>query len=262
MKVSSVLTLVILFVILLSPHSLLAFSDTAKVHIIMPEYYSDPYDSSVTAEVWVQSNANVKALSLGFAVNQRIVSIETAYLMPLFDVEDISGFAGFGNDSVLINDDTLTLFYLGMITYTEPTLFQPNELVLIGECRWRIKLDSFHIPDWHSSEIFFDSTFIPPALDFIFVNGDGVTITNIIFESDTTFLLRILVEDICGDVDHNSDVDVNDAICLINYLFISGEISSPQSVAEVNCDRKTNINDIVWIINYIYCDGPAPCDCH
>jgi len=63
-----------------------------------------------------------------------------------------------------------------------------------------------------------------------------------------------------GDVNADSEVDVADAVALINYIFKEGEGSDPVEISDANCDSFVNVGDIVYLINYVFNGGPA-CDC-
>jgi hypothetical protein len=67
---------------------------------------------------------------------------------------------------------------------------------------------------------------------------------------------------ICGDAGGDGQVNISDAVYIINYIFIPGSPApEPLQAAEVNCDGNVNISDAVYIINYIFVGGAAPCDC-
>ncbi|TFH65483.1 MAG: hypothetical protein E4G91_02285, partial [Candidatus Zixiibacteriota bacterium] len=64
----------------------------------------------------------------------------------------------------------------------------------------------------------------------------------------------------CGDVNTDEQVDLLDAVFLINYIFVGGPAPQLLSLADVNCSGGTiNIADVVLMINYIFRAGPAPC---
>ncbi|MFH1891579.1 MAG: dockerin type I repeat-containing protein [Candidatus Zixiibacteriota bacterium] len=65
---------------------------------------------------------------------------------------------------------------------------------------------------------------------------------------------------VCGDADGSGVVDIDDAIYLINYVYLSGPVPNPVSAGDVNCDSKIDLLDIVGIVNYIFRGGNAPCD--
>jgi hypothetical protein len=68
------------------------------------------------------------------------------------------------------------------------------------------------------------------------------------------------VQFLCGDVNKDGVVNVNDVVYLINYLFIGGPAPIPiLHVGDVNQDEAVNATDVVYLINYLFIGGPAPC---
>jgi hypothetical protein len=63
----------------------------------------------------------------------------------------------------------------------------------------------------------------------------------------------------CGDVNTDEQVDLLDAVFLINYIFVGGSAPQSLALADVNCSGSINIADLVLLINYIFRSGPAPC---
>ena len=63
----------------------------------------------------------------------------------------------------------------------------------------------------------------------------------------------------CGDVNTDEQVDLLDAVFMINYIFVGGPAPQSLSLAEVDCSGSINIADVVLLINYIFRAGPAPC---
>lgn len=65
----------------------------------------------------------------------------------------------------------------------------------------------------------------------------------------------------CGDMNGDNISNVNDAVYLINYIFVPGSPEPVQLLSgDTNCDSRVNLVDIVWIVNYIFRGGYAPCD--
>ncbi len=65
---------------------------------------------------------------------------------------------------------------------------------------------------------------------------------------------------ICGNANGDSNVNVSDAVYIINYVFVGGDPPSPLASGDVNCDMTVNVSDAVYIINYVFVGGNAPCD--
>ncbi|MBD3218802.1 MAG: hypothetical protein GF310_11025 [candidate division Zixibacteria bacterium] len=64
----------------------------------------------------------------------------------------------------------------------------------------------------------------------------------------------------CGDANGDTNVNISDAVYVINYVFIGGDPPDPLSSGDVNCDGTVNVSDAVWIINFIFIGGNDPCD--
>ncbi len=65
---------------------------------------------------------------------------------------------------------------------------------------------------------------------------------------------------ICGDANSDGDVNISDAVYIINYIFVGGAAPDPMASAEVNCDGDVNVSDAVYLINHVFVGGTAPCD--
>jgi hypothetical protein len=67
-------------------------------------------------------------------------------------------------------------------------------------------------------------------------------------------------EFICGDADGSGEVDIDDAVYLISYIFSGGPPPDPPEAGDADCSGDSDIDDVVYIIQYIFAGGPAPCD--
>jgi Peptidase family C25/Propeptide_C25/Dockerin type I domain len=65
---------------------------------------------------------------------------------------------------------------------------------------------------------------------------------------------------LCGDANADAEVNVSDAVHIINYVFVGGNPPDPLESGDVNCDITCNVSDAVWIINYVFVGGNMPCD--
>lgn len=63
---------------------------------------------------------------------------------------------------------------------------------------------------------------------------------------------------ICGDVNKNGIVNIQDITYLINYLYKGGPAPNPKASGNVTGNNVINIQDITYLINYLYKSGPAP----
>jgi len=65
---------------------------------------------------------------------------------------------------------------------------------------------------------------------------------------------------ICGDCDASGDVDIDDVVYLITYIFSGGPAPDPEIAGDADCSGAVDIDDVVYLIQYIFSGGPAPCD--
>jgi hypothetical protein len=65
-----------------------------------------------------------------------------------------------------------------------------------------------------------------------------------------------------GDADCSGQVDIDDVVYLIMYIFSGGPEPCPRRwVGDVNCTHgDVDIDDVVYLINWIFLEGPDPCD--
>ncbi len=65
---------------------------------------------------------------------------------------------------------------------------------------------------------------------------------------------------VCGDANADGNVNVGDAVYLINLIFHDGPSPDPEEAGDVNCDTSVNIGDAVYLVNYVFReDSPDPC---
>ncbi len=75
------------------------------------------------------------------------------------------------------------------------------------------------------------------------------------------FLMRVVEQSIPrGDVDDSGNIDIDDVVYLINYIFGGGPAPDPIEKGDVDCSDNVDIDDVVYLINYIFGGGPAPCE--
>jgi len=72
--------------------------------------------------------------------------------------------------------------------------------------------------------------------------------------------LSISMPAVCGDADGSTEVDIDDVVYLIQYIFSGGPAPSPVAAGDADCSGEIDIDDVVYVIAYIFADGPAPCD--
>jgi hypothetical protein len=64
---------------------------------------------------------------------------------------------------------------------------------------------------------------------------------------------------VCGNANGDGDVNVGDAVFLINYVFKGGPAPDPLEAGDANCDGQVNVGDAVYLISYVFKGGPEPC---
>lgn len=62
-----------------------------------------------------------------------------------------------------------------------------------------------------------------------------------------------------GDANGDGQINVGDAVSIVNYIFRNGSAPDPKYLGDANCDGRINVGDAVYLINYIFRSGPAPC---
>jgi hypothetical protein len=65
---------------------------------------------------------------------------------------------------------------------------------------------------------------------------------------------------IYGDANMDGELNVADAVFVINYVFKGGPAPNPVGAGDANCDGDSNVADAVYMINFVFHGGPAP-DC-
>ena len=69
---------------------------------------------------------------------------------------------------------------------------------------------------------------------------------------------HVLATLIMGDANGDGNVDVGDAVFIINYVFNSGPAPEPIAAGDANCDGACNVGDAVFIINFVFEGGAEP----
>jgi hypothetical protein len=61
-----------------------------------------------------------------------------------------------------------------------------------------------------------------------------------------------------GDANGDFSVNISDAVWIINYVFVSGQLPVDMHVADLNGDCTVNVSDAVRLVNYIFLEGGGP----
>jgi len=68
----------------------------------------------------------------------------------------------------------------------------------------------------------------------------------------------VVEESSCGDADNDGQINIGDAVYIINYIFKEGPPPSPVCQGYANGDDAINIGDAVYVLEYVFKDGPSP----
>jgi hypothetical protein len=62
-----------------------------------------------------------------------------------------------------------------------------------------------------------------------------------------------------GDANADTQVNIADAVYVLNYVFKRGQPPQPTDAAgDANCDGDANVGDVVFVITYVFNGGPGP----
>ncbi|MFH1360983.1 MAG: glycoside hydrolase family 2 TIM barrel-domain containing protein [Candidatus Omnitrophota bacterium] len=66
---------------------------------------------------------------------------------------------------------------------------------------------------------------------------------------------------ILGDANRMENIDLDDVVYLIAYIFVGGPQPLPYKIGDVECSGSIDLDDVVYLIAYIFTGGPAPMVC-
>jgi hypothetical protein len=201
-----------------------------------PQYQGDPGDV-VTAQVILYDNNIIKyqyqSFGAGFSTETATVGIENHE----------------GNDGL-------------EVVYNGSYLHDNLAIQFFGQFEW-------FVPETYAGEIApggadsISCQFLSAELDSGLYTADVVISNNDPGNSplELTAELEVSTEPFytCGDANADDEVNVSDAVLIINYIFIQGPAPDPLEAGNVNCDGEVNVSDAVYIINFIFIGGPDPC---
>lgn len=102
----------------------------------------------------------------------------------------------------------------------------------------------------------FDETTTPSSRDY-FGNSTQVAVWNV-SDSDSVMYASMGVRVGCGDCSGDGVVDIDDVVCLANYLYKNGPSPDPLWVADHDRDDLVDLEEVVYLINYVLKGGSPP----
>lgn len=134
----------------------------------------------------------------------------------------------------------------------------------------RIKANIFGTPVWQLREISPSASYcVQHAISAHFGLGDAATVDSIkvIWPSGVVNVLTgvainqyIEISEAvnCGDANSDGNVNVGDAVYLVNYVFRNGPRPNPLCQGNSNGDDSVNVGDAVYVVSYVFRSGPPP----
>jgi hypothetical protein len=61
-----------------------------------------------------------------------------------------------------------------------------------------------------------------------------------------------------GDCNEDGDVDISDAVCTLNWLFLGAAAPGCVAVTNSNGDGSADISDATYLLNHLFLGGPPP----
>lgn len=202
-----------------------------------PEYQADVGDV-VTAQIILYQTNQIKyqyqTIAPGFSVNESTVGIE--------NFEGTDGLQIVYNAPYLHN--SLAIQFYSQFDWLEPNTYSGSVPAGAMDTISCMFLNSTEMtPGMYSADVIISNT-----------DPDSNPIT-------MTAEMELLGEPnyICGDANGDQDINVSDAVYIINFVFVSGPAPDPMEAADANCDTAINVSDAVYIINFVFIGGPEPC---
>jgi hypothetical protein len=111
-------------------------------------------------------------------------------------------------------------------------------------------------PDIHGEYNWWGTTDSAEIANLIYDYYDNVDLRKFIFVPfDTLPHCEIWIR---GDANGDGQVNLADAVYLVNYLFIGGPPPDPMDAGDANCSGDVDLADAVYIVNWLFIGGPPP----
>ncbi len=63
-----------------------------------------------------------------------------------------------------------------------------------------------------------------------------------------------------GDCNGDASVNLSDAVCTLNWLFVGNQAPGCLAAANTNGDAAANLPDAIHLLNYFFTAGPPPAE--
>ena len=60
-----------------------------------------------------------------------------------------------------------------------------------------------------------------------------------------------------GELNGDDEIDLSDAVFLLNFLFLGGSEPDPLPAADINADADTDLSDAIYLLNFLFLGGAA-----
>jgi hypothetical protein len=203
-----------------------------------------PNGDSVAMPLYITNDLAVSGITLGFNYNSDDIEVTS--------VDFTGSVASELSPSVNLQPDNNTiLIWCG----SEGSGMAPQTGGLLATFWIQIPAET---PD---QTVDFDTLFLAPGSEFMFATPEGRTVRPA-WSNCGTADLTISSPYTCGDANGDNEVNIGDAVSIINYVFKGGDPPDPLCEGDANGDGDCNVADAVYLIYYVFSGGPAPApDC-
>jgi len=208
---------------------------------LMPGVYSDsivifdPTDDLIWyADVYVPVTLIVEGEVPDFEVKTLPSSFDVTLSMGEFATDSLHVYEVLGRQVPF--DYSNSCYWLVIMGYERPIYFTPMIFPVL--------IDT----DTLGAGTYVDTIFINPGADTMVFPVVTVPVT-----------MTIVGNFLCGDFDGSFYVDIDDIVCVINFVFNGGFAPVPLEYGDVDCSGGIDIDDIVYLIDYVFSSGLQPC---
>jgi hypothetical protein len=166
------------------------------------------------------------------------------------------------------NDGTVDTAYFdnihpaGRLDIIDPN-FPPSWIFIFGNevfvCNpayfdWPTYFDPSHSEAWHWYPLYPDNTKLLQGITFVGIGYPDVEV----YISALSYSSPPSPSFTHGDANGDGEVNLADAVYIVNYLFIGGPPPDLLEAGDANGDGDVDLADAVYIINYLFIGGPPP----